>query len=110
MLIAKRGVPFNVVESLVVPAMKEIISTVMERDPVRVLLTVPLSDTKVKRRIDKMNTNCEDQLCEILRNSSFSLQLDSSSSYGRVSMIQVKHKKRMGTGGLSFYTPTCYFA
>ena len=27
----------------------------------------------------------------------------SSSSYGRVSMIQVRHKKRMGTKGLSFY-------
>ena len=27
----------------------------------------------------------------------------SSSSYGRVSIIQVRHKKRMGTEGLSFY-------
>ena len=29
----------------------------------------------------------------------------SSSSYGRVSMIQVRHKKRMGGEGLSFYHP-----
>ena len=28
-----------------------------------------------------------------------------SSSYGRVSMIQVRHKKRMWTGGLFFYHP-----
>ena len=27
------------------------------------------------------------------------------SSYGRVSMIQVKHKKMMGTEGLSFHYP-----
>ena len=29
----------------------------------------------------------------------------SLSSYGRVSIIQVRHKKRMGTEGLSFYHP-----
>ena len=28
-----------------------------------------------------------------------------SSSYGRVSMIQIRHKKRMGTESLSFYHP-----
>ena len=45
--------------------MLEKVSTVMERDPAPVLRTVPLSDTTVKRRIDKMVTNIEDQLCEI---------------------------------------------
>ena len=53
-LIAKSYLPFSVGESLVVTAMKEIISTVMERNPAPVLQTVPLSDTTVKRRIDKM--------------------------------------------------------
>ena len=79
-MVAKRSLPFNVGESLVVPALKEIISTVMERDPAPVLRTVPLSDTTVKRRIDEMGTNIEDQLCEILRNTSFSLQLDETTT------------------------------
>ena len=65
---------------MVVPALKEIISSVMERDPEPVLQTVPLSDTTVKRRIDKMDTNIEDQLFEILRNTSFSLQLDETTT------------------------------
>ena len=52
----------------------------MERDPESVLRTVPLSDTTVKRRIDEMGTNIEDQLCEILRNTSFSLQLDETTT------------------------------
>ena len=73
-LIAKRGLLFNVGESLVVPAVKEIISTVIERDPVPVLRTVPLSDSKLKQRIDEMDTKyIKDQLCEILRNASIEL-------------------------------------
>ena len=55
-MIAKRSLPFNVGESLVEPAVKEIISTVMERDPTLVLRTVSLSDATVKRRIDEMGT------------------------------------------------------
>ena len=65
-MVAKSSLPFNVRESLVVLAPKEIISTVMERDPAPILRTVPLSDTTVKRRIDEMGTNIEDQLSEIL--------------------------------------------
>ena len=61
-LIAKRGLPLNVGKSLGVPAMKKIISTAMERDPAPVLQIVPLSDTRVKRQIDKMGRNIEDQL------------------------------------------------
>ena len=78
--VAKRVLPLNVGESLVVTAMKEIISTVMESDPAHVLQTVPLSDTTLKQRIDEMGTNIEDQLCGILRNTSFSLQLDKTTT------------------------------
>ena len=75
-LTAKSCLPLNLGENLVVTAMKEIISTVMERDPAPVLQTVPLNNTTVKRRIDEMSTNIEDQLCEILQNTFFTLQLD----------------------------------
>ena len=79
-MIAKRGLPFNVGENFVVPAMKEIISTLMERDPAPVLRTVPLSDIAIKRRIYEMGSNIEDKLCEILQNTSFSLQLDETTT------------------------------
>ena len=67
LLIAKKGLPFTVGESLLVPAVKEIISTVMEKDSAPVLQAIPLSDTTVKRRIDEMGANIEEQLCEVLQ-------------------------------------------
>ena len=60
LLIAKKSLPFTVGESLLVPAVKEIISTVMEKDPAPVLQAIPLSDTIVKRRIDEMGANIEE--------------------------------------------------
>ena len=66
-LITKRSLQFNVGETLVVPATKNPISTLMERDLASVLQTDLLSDTLLKRRIDEMGTNIEDQLCEFLR-------------------------------------------
>ena len=65
----------------------------MQRDLEPALRTVPLGDTTVKRRIDKMGTNIEDQLCEILRNTSFSLQLDeTTTSYNNaLSMAYVRY-------------------
>ena len=86
-LIAKGGLPFNVGESLIAPTVKEIISTVMERDPTPVLRTLPLSETTVKRRIDKMGTNIEDQLGEIFRNISFSLQLDETTTSDNTALL-----------------------
>ena len=88
-LIAKKGLPFNVGESLVAPAVKEIISTVIEKDPTPVLRAVPLSDTTVTRRINEMGTNIEDQLCEILRNTSFSLQLDETTTSDNNALLMV---------------------
>ena len=75
-LVGKRGLLFNVGKSLVVPNVKEIIFTVIEKDPAPVLRTVPLSDSTlhVKRRIDEMGTKyIEAQLCKILRNTSIEL-------------------------------------
>ena len=55
-MIAKRSLLFNVGKSLET-VVKEIISTVMERDSAPVLRTVLLNDTTVKRRIDEMVTH-----------------------------------------------------
>ena len=52
----------------------------MEKDPALVLQAVPLSDTAVKPRIDKTVANIEEQLCEALQKTSFSLQLDETTT------------------------------
>lgn len=80
LLIAKCGQPFTIGEKLVLPAIKEVISTVMERDPTQVLKSIPLSNDTVARRIDEMGADTEEQLCAILRDSPFSLQLDETTT------------------------------
>lgn len=48
----------------------------MERDTTQVLKSISLSNDTVACRINEMGTDTEEQLCAILWDSSFSLQLD----------------------------------
>lgn len=80
LLIAKCGQSFTIGEKLVLPSIKEAISTVMERDPTQVLKSIPLSNDTVARRIDEMGADTEEQLCAILRETPFSLQLDETTT------------------------------
>ncbi|XP_029296292.1 protein ZBED8-like [Cottoperca gobio] len=80
LLIVKCGQPFTIREKLVLPAIKEVISTVMERDPTQVLKSLPLSNDTVARRINEMGADTEEQLCVILRDSYFSIQLDETTT------------------------------
>ncbi|ROJ30521.1 Zinc finger BED domain-containing protein 5 [Anabarilius grahami] len=52
----------------------------MERDPTPVLKSIPLSNDTVARRINEMGADTEEQLCAILRDSPFSLQLDETTT------------------------------
>ncbi len=76
LLMAKCEQSFTIGEKLVIPAIKEVISTVMENDPTQVLKSIPLSNDTVVCRINEMGANTEEQLCDILRDSPFSLQLN----------------------------------
>lgn len=80
LLIAKSGSPFTVGEKLVLPAIKEAISTVMERDPAPVLKAIPLSNDSVARRVKEMALDTEEQLCATLRENRFSIQLDETTT------------------------------
>ncbi|XP_073689566.1 zinc finger BED domain-containing protein 5-like [Garra rufa] len=80
LLIAKCGQSFTIGEKLVIPAIREVISTVMERDPTQVLKSILLSNDTVARRINEMGADTEEQLCAILRDSPFSLQLDETTT------------------------------
>ena len=78
-LFAKCGHPFTSGEKLVLPAIKEVISTVLNRDPTSVIQSIALSNDSVARRINEMGGNVENQTCDILKTSTFSLQLDETS-------------------------------
>ncbi|KAG8233918.1 hypothetical protein J437_LFUL005123 [Ladona fulva] len=75
-LIAKSGKSYNTGEAVIIPSIKEFISTVMHQDIPEILLTLPLSDSTVKRQIDAVNV--ENKLISTLKNCSFSMQLDKS--------------------------------
>ena len=44
----------------------------------QIIRAVPLSNSSVRRRIDEIGANIEDQLCNILTATQFSLQLNES--------------------------------
>ena len=78
LLVAKAGKPHNIGETLIVPALQEIITTVMKKDPTPILRSVSLSNNTLQRRVDDMAQNVEEKLCTILQGTEFSLQLDES--------------------------------
>ena len=77
-LIAKGGKPHSIGETLILPAISEVISTVMNQNAAEILRSIPLSNDTVARRIDEMASDVEIQLIHILQTTEFSLQLDES--------------------------------
>lgn len=77
LLIAQNGKPHDIGEKLILPAIKEVVSTVMNADK-NVVGLIPLSNSSVSRRIDEMAANVEEQLCTALQKTEFSIQLDES--------------------------------
>ena len=78
LLIAKAGKPHTIGEELILPAVKEVIKTVLHKSPEQVIKSIPLSDNSVQRRVDKMAENVEETLSKMLMTTEFSLQLDES--------------------------------
>lgn len=79
LLIAKSGKPYTIGEELIIPAVKEVIETVLHhKTPSDIIKKIPLSNNTVQRRIDEMAKDVELSLCEYLQTSKFSIQLDES--------------------------------
>ena len=72
LLIAKAGKPHTIGEELILPAVKEVIKTVLHKSPEQVIKSIPLSDNSVQRRVDKMAENVEETLCKMLMTTEFS--------------------------------------
>ena len=86
LLIAKADKPHTIGE-LILPAVKEVIKTVLYKSPEQVIQSIPLSDNSVQRRVDKMAENVEETLSKMLMTTEFSLQLDESTLPGNESLL-----------------------
>ena len=86
LLIAKAGKPHTIGEELILPAVKEVIKTVLHKSE-QVIKSIPLSDKSVQRRVDKIAENVEETLSKMLMTTELSLQLDESTLLGNVSLL-----------------------
>ena len=88
LLIAKAGKPHSIGETLLVPVVQEVLKTVLGHNaPSQIIKSIPLSNDSVRRRVDEMAANVEEKLCDILRTTTFSLQIDESTLPGNESLL-----------------------
>ncbi|CAH2015032.1 unnamed protein product [Acanthoscelides obtectus] len=78
LLIAKSGKPHTVGEKLILPAVEEVLKTVLHKPASDIIKRIPLSNNTVERRIDEMSSGIESLLCNYLQTTHFSIQLDES--------------------------------
>jgi hypothetical protein len=67
LLIVKSGKPHTIGEELILPAVSEVLRTVLHKPPSDIIKKIPLS----KRRIDEMSEDVESSLTDFLRLPSF---------------------------------------
>ena len=87
--IAKAKKPHNIAEELIKPSCVDMVNLLCGEKAARRIQTIPLSDDTVKRRIDDMAENCEQQLLEDLANSQFAIQLDESTTVASEALLIV---------------------
>ncbi len=77
-IIAKTSSEYSVEENVIRSALTSVISSVKHQDPSTILKVLPLSNDSIRRRIDEMAVDIEDQLITKLKNTKFSIQIDES--------------------------------
>ncbi len=77
-LVAKKMKSHTNAESLIMPACKIIVRTMLGEEAESVLSKVPVSDKTISRCVDDLSNNISGILFEILQNSNFVLQVDES--------------------------------
>uniref|UniRef100_A0A5S6QPJ2 DUF4371 domain-containing protein n=1 Tax=Trichuris muris TaxID=70415 RepID=A0A5S6QPJ2_TRIMR len=87
LLIAKTGKAHIIGEELLLPVISEVVKTVLHKPAADIVKKIHLSNDTVQRRIDEMGKNVEDVLCNILRRTQFSLQLDESILPGNEALL-----------------------
>ena len=74
-MITKAAKPHTIGETLIIPAVKEVLTTVVGCDS-NIMSSVPLSNSSVSRRVQEMSDDVEATLCSKLQFREFSIQLD----------------------------------
>ncbi|GBP82334.1 SCAN domain-containing protein 3 [Eumeta japonica] len=87
LLIAKSGKPHTIRKQLILPAVEEILKTVLHKSLFDILKRIPLSINIVQRRIDEMSSDVESFLCNYLRTTHFSIRLDESTLPGNAVLL-----------------------
>ena len=87
LLIAKSGKPHTINEERILPAVSEVISTVLHKPGFDITKRNPLSNNSVQRRINEMAQCVENSLCDYLKISKFSLQLEESTLPGNEALL-----------------------
>lgn len=81
-MIAKSGLPHTIGERLIIPAISEVIGTVLHKPVSDIIKKISLSNNTVRIRIDEMAEDVEKSPCDHLKNSRFSIQIDESTLPG----------------------------
>lgn len=82
LLITKSGTPHATGEYLILPAVSEVLNTVVHKSPWDIIKTIPLSNNSGQRCIDEMAENVEAKLCSLLKTTEFAFQLNESTLPG----------------------------
>ena len=69
--IAKAKKPHTIAEKLIKPCCIDIVGTMLSESSAQKIKCIPLSNATVKRRIDEMAVDCENQLSQEVRNSPY---------------------------------------
>ncbi|GFX38231.1 protein ZBED8 [Trichonephila clavipes] len=87
LLIEKSGKSHTIGEELILPAVEEVLKTVIPKSASDIIRRIPLSNNTVQRRIDEMSQDVESFLCDYLQTTHFSLQLDDPTLPGNKSLL-----------------------
>ncbi|XP_072400769.1 SCAN domain-containing protein 3-like [Diabrotica undecimpunctata] len=84
---AKSGKPHTIGEELILPAVSEVLRTVLHQPASDIIKKIPLSNNTIQRRIDEMSEDVERSLTDYLKTTEFSLQLDESTLPNNESLL-----------------------
>ncbi|KAL4089195.1 hypothetical protein QTP88_024256 [Uroleucon formosanum] len=88
LLVAKCGKPHTIGETLILPAVEAILKSMTNLNVTNIISSIPLINNTVSRRIDEMAYDVEIKLCDILKITKFSLQLDESTLRDNEALLQ----------------------
>jgi hypothetical protein len=86
--IAQNKKPHTIGESLIIPAVMDICNLMFGEDFAKKVQSIPLSNTTVKRRIDEMADNVENQLIKKIKSSDYySIQIDETTDISKCAQL-----------------------